>query len=295
VPVALAVILTALVAAAIVWLLSRTPNAPDPADPEPEERWLVGWLRAHPRVGAAARAIDHRVAGGLMLVLALGTVFLTAFVVGLVFDMVDSGRGLARWDTAVAEWGSDNATSWSTTTLDGLTDLGGTGYLVVIGAVVAAYDYIRYRNRNVVVFLAVVLAGVALVNNGLKLIVDRDRPDVTHLVGSSGASFPSGHSAAAAAAWFAFALVIGRHWSRPARAAAAAVAGLITVIVAASRALLGVHWLTDVVAGVFVGWGWFLLAALMFGGRIQRLGEPVQRATVGLPTPAATASPPPRR
>src|SRR5215212_1479819 len=54
----------------------------------------------------------------------------------------------------------------------------------------------------------------------------------------------------------------------PRRATLAAVAAVITLAVAASRALLGVHWLTDVLAGMIVGWSWFLLAALVFGGRI---------------------------
>jgi membrane-associated phospholipid phosphatase len=291
VSITLAVLLTAVVAAAVVWVLSRSPSTPDPADPEPEERWLVGWLRSHPRFGAAARVVDRQAAGGLMLALALGIVFMTALVVGLLFDMVDRESGLARWDTAVAEWGSENATRWSTAMLDRLTDLGGTGYLVIIAAVVATYDYVRHRNRNVLLFLIVVLAGVATINNVLKLVVDRERPDVTHLVGTSGSSFPSGHSAAAAAAWFALALVLGRFWSRRGRAALAATAAVITVVVAASRALLGVHWLTDVVAGVAVGWGWFLLVALVFGGRIQRLGEPVARAAAGVRPADARASP----
>jgi membrane-associated phospholipid phosphatase len=49
---------------------------------------------------------------------------------------------------------------------------------------------------------------------------------------------------------------------------------VIAGLVAASRALLGVHWLTDVVAGLVVGWTWFLLVAVIFGGRLQRFGEP---------------------
>jgi membrane-associated phospholipid phosphatase len=294
VPVTLAVLLTAMIAAAVVWALSRAPTGADPVDPEPEERWLVAWLRAHARFGVVARAIDRKVVGGLMLTVALAIVFVTAFVVGLVFDMVDRDNGLARWDAAVADWGSENATAWSTTVLDGLTDLGGSGYLALVCTGVAIYDYVRYRNRNVVVFLIVVLGGVVLINNGLKLIVGRDRPDVAHLVGSSGSSFPSGHSAAAAAAWFALALVIGRYWSRRGRATLAALAAVIVVAVAASRALLGVHWLTDVVAGVAVGWGWFLLVALVFGGRVQRLGEPADRAATGSRGPVprgATHSP----
>ena len=298
-PVTIVVVLTAIVAAGVVWALSRSPATPDPADPEAEERWLLRWLGRHPRLGETARAIDRKVIGGLMLAVALSIAFVTALVVGVVLDMVDRNAGLARWDSAVADWGSHHASPWSTHVLDVLTDLGGTRYLVVIALAVAIFDYLRHRNANVFLFLFVVLAGVVTVNNGVKLLVDRERPPVLHLVGTSGSSFPSGHSAAAAAAWFAFALVLARHWPRRGREVAAAVAAVIAIAVATSRALLGVHWLTDVVAGVMLGWGWFLLVALVFGGRFQRVGEPAERAARQAPEnasgePSTALSRPPR-
>lgn len=283
--VTLIVVLTALVASGGVWALSLSPRAPNPVDPEREERWLVRWLFRHPRFGAVARSIDRQAFGGLMLTVALAIVFGCALVVGALFDMVDHDTGVARWDRAVADWGSENATGWSTDVLDQITNLGGTGYLLVLAVGIAVYDFVRRRNPNVPLFLATVLLGVVVINNGLKLIVDRERPDVTHLVGASGSSFPSGHSAAAAAAWFAFALVLSRHWARRGRAVASAVAAVIAVAVAASRALLGVHWLTDVLAGLMVGWGWFLLSALAFGGRLQRLGDPATRVAAGTVRP----------
>jgi membrane-associated phospholipid phosphatase len=276
-PVTLVVAITAIVAAFAVWAMSRSRSAPDPVDPYVEERWLVRWLGRHPRLAAPARAIDRQVAGGLMLVAALAVVVLTALAVGAIFDMVDRNSGIAAWDRSVAEWGSRNASSWSTTVLDWITDLGATWLLVIVAVAVGLFDVVRNRNVDVALFLVVVVAGVALINNVLKWLIDRERPDVAHLVGTSGSSFPSGHSAAAAATWFALALVVGRRWSRRRRSLAAAVAALISVAVAASRALLGVHWLTDVVAGLLVGWGWFLLSALAFGGRFQRLGEPADR------------------
>ena len=49
------------------------------------------------------------------------------------------------------------------------------------------------------------------------------------------------------------------------RSAAGAV--LIAVAVAASRALLGVHWLTDIIGGLALGWGWFALVVLAFRTR----------------------------
>jgi len=56
--------------------------------------------------------------------------------------------------------------------------------------------------------------------------------------------------------------------------------------VASSRVLLGVHWLTDVIAGAIFGWTWFVLVTVLFGGRILRFGEPAERVVEQKLTPA---------
>jgi ABC-type uncharacterized transport system permease subunit len=38
------------------------------------------------------------------------------------------------------------------------------------------------------------------------------------------------------------------------------------------------HWLTDVLGGLALGWGWFALCATAFGGWRLRLGAPVEQA-----------------
>ena len=56
------------------------------------------------------------------------------------------------------------------------------------------------------------------------------------------------------------------------------IAVAIAVAVASSRVLLGVHWFTDVLAGLALGWAWFALGAIAFGGRLLRFGAPVEVA-----------------
>ena len=79
------------------------------------------------------------------------------------------------------------------------------------------------------------------------------------------------------------------HRGRPSRSSPAAggaprLAGLagvavgIAVAVAASRVLLDVHWLTDVLGGLALGWAWFAACAIAFGGRVLRFGAAAQAA-----------------
>jgi hypothetical protein len=49
----------------------------------------------------------------------------------------------------------------------------------------------------------------------VKWIVDRPRPDLARIASHAGSSFPSGHTATAAATYAALALVLGRGRSRP--------------------------------------------------------------------------------
>ncbi len=196
------------------------------------------------------------------------SVIVVALAVGWILSGVQDGRGIAAWDVAAAEWGRDNASETSTNILDAITSLGSTAPLIVFMVLLGVHHAVRRGDRGPGLYLAVVGIGVTVLNNGLKLIVDRGRPDIAQLAGFAGSSFPSGHSAAAAACWAAMALVIARGAPRNVRLGAGTAAVIIAVTVAATRVLLGVHWLSDVVAGVLVGWAWFVVSTVAFGDRL---------------------------
>jgi membrane-associated phospholipid phosphatase len=110
----------------------------------------------------------------------------------------------------------------------------------------------------------------------IKDLLDRVRPTANPLAHTLGPSFPSGHTTGAAACFAAFALVLGRGRSRNTQAVLAGGGVFIALAVGASRVLLGVHWLTDVLGGLALGWAWFALCSIAFGGRLLRLGTPVE-------------------
>ena len=153
--------------------------------------------------------------------------------------------------------------------------IGGTAGSIIAALTVAIVQTVRTRRREIFAFLAVVFIGVTLLTNVTKLIVDRARPDIRRLTGFSGSSFPSGHAATAAATLAALALVIGLGCSPRTKAILTGAATGIAAAVASSRVLLGVHWLTDVMAGLALGWAWFCICSVAFGGRLLRFGAPV--------------------
>jgi undecaprenyl-diphosphatase len=72
--------------------------------------------------------------------------------------------------------------------------------------------------------------------------------------------------------------LLGLGRSRRTRIILTSLAAGLAASVASTRVLLGVHWLTDVLAGLVLGWSWFGLCSLAFGGRLLRFGAPAETA-----------------
>lgn len=252
-----------------------TEPALGPLDPDVEKHRLVRLVSRFPRLARFVhRRLDRTTTGGLLLTAGFIVVLALAVFVGLMFDMVDNQTGFARFDVAVAEYGARNADSfwWD---MQGLfTRLGGSLVIGSVALAVGLWGWWRHGTHHVLTFMIAVVAGQALLNNGLKLLVDRNRPDLLQLVPFAGSSFPSGHSAAAAATYMAAAFVIAIGLERSHRFMAVGIGSFVAAGVGATRALLGVHWLTDVLAGLAVGFAWFTVCAVAFGGRVMFFGEP---------------------
>lgn len=127
--------------------------------------------------------------------------------------------------------------------------------------------------RRLALVLAVSRLGAQLLSSGLKALVDRARPSFEVPVAmAGGASWPSGHALAAGALWGTLALVLLPRVRSGLRPAVVGAALLVVVVVATTRVLLGVHYLTDVVAGSLLGLAW---AALVVGLLLPRRPEQV--------------------
>jgi undecaprenyl-diphosphatase len=143
----------------------------------------------------------------------------------------------------------------------------GSAFLLVPLALIVCLVLGRVGLRREALAIALGLGGATLIAACVKLLVSRPRPPVEHLQAMTGWSFPSGHATQASAFWFS--LVLALHTAGAPSAATGAVAGfalLIVLLVATSRVYLGVHYPSDVAAGVLLGTGW----ALYVSHRLRR-------------------------
>jgi undecaprenyl-diphosphatase len=248
------------------------------ADPAADVSGSVGRkLQRDRRPGFVRARLDPTTLTGLALTVASICVIVGGVVAGILFYVVRARVGGLDVDITVAEWAAKHASNASTTLLRAITLLGSTPVVIGVGLVVGVIEYRRIRSRSLWLFLTLVIGGDLLVVNLIKAGVARARPAIDPLTSFAGSSFPSGHTAAAAACYSAVALVMSRGRSPRTRAMLAGLAAGIAVAVGMSRMLLGVHWLTDVLAGLAVGWAWFAVCAIAVGGRLLTFGAAAEQ------------------
>jgi undecaprenyl-diphosphatase len=251
-------------------------------------RKLADSAQVHSALKSALRSrLDPEPLTGLALSIALVFVVCAGVVLGLLAYLVRTNARLAALDNGIARWGNRHASTLSTHVLNAITQLGSVYVVLGLCVVLAAVELYRTGSRSLVPFIVVVVGGEEILSTVIKDIVDRARPTFNPAAATLGPSFPSGHSTTAAAFYAAAALLVSRRRSRSARAVVTGAGVGIAVAVAASRVLLDVHWFTDVVGGLALGWAWFALCGVAFGGRLLRFGVPLKVAEELVQPPAA--------
>ncbi len=170
-----------------------------------------------------------------------------------------------------------------------VTWLGSSGVLWTVTGLAAVALAIRRRWR-LAVYLLVAGAGALTLDPVLKSLVGRLRPVVAHPVAyGTGDSFPSGHALGSIVCYGALFLVFlpatSGIWRRVFTVA------IVTLIVAigASRLLLGVHYLSDVLGAWALGITWLGVTAFAFELSRRAAGEPAaEPITEGLEPEART-------
>lgn len=150
-----------------------------------------------------------------------------------------------------------------------MRDLSGLGSTVVLSFLVItalAYLVLLSARRTALLVAASTLSGAALIHLLLKPTFGRLRPDLAFADHAAwGMSFPSGHASMSAIVFLTLGALMADTRSRwIERVFILAIASGATFLVGVSRVALGVHWVTDVLAGWALGaaWatGWLLVA-----------------------------------
>lgn len=164
---------------------------------------------------------------------------------------------LQALDAGVHRWARATHTTGATVFFTAVTLIGTPAGLGVIGLVACAALAAQGRWRWIAYFVVTTGAG-GLLNLQLKAWFARDRPELAEaLRGAHGYSFPSGHAMGATIVFGALAYLAFRAFRRWRwRAAALALGASMTIAISASRVYLGVHWISDVGAGIAAGWIW---------------------------------------
>lgn len=187
-------------------------------------------------------------------------------------------KGLTQtFDVAVLQWLHEHSTPLLTQIATELTYLG-TGTVVLMIVAVAALFLWHTEHKHSARLLLAAVAGNILLNGVLKLVFHRARPSVfewqTTAVSSS---FPSGHAMSATVCYGTVAYLVIRlqkhRWSRLLTGAAAVI---LILLICATRLYLGVHYPSDVIAGIVVGLAWasFCMATLEASLLIARRRAP---------------------
>lgn len=129
---------------------------------------------------------------------------------------------------------------------------------------IAIIIIINTKDKKMPIWIILNLFFATVLNQILKYIVQRNRPEGYRLIDESGYSFPSGHSMVSTAFYgFLIYLVIKKVKNKYLRNVLVILLGILIVLIGFSRVYLGVHYASDVIAGFFISIAYLIVFITM--------------------------------
>jgi undecaprenyl-diphosphatase len=215
------------------------------------------------RCGDRLDACPPVVAGLIVAIIGWLVVTASIIAIGLLLVHVLLHGALGSWDESVVRTLAGDRTGTLTDASWVGSGLAETVTVVVAGLALTAFLMVKRAWPAVgLVVLSLVMEITAYL--AVSNIVHRQRPFVVQLERRrQGASFPSGHTAAAVVLYVLIAVIVTMYVTNPrARRIAWAAVVVVPIIVGFCRIYRGMHHPTDAVAGVLMGIGCVVVALL---------------------------------
>ncbi|KAB2176180.1 phosphatase PAP2 family protein [Staphylococcus epidermidis] len=170
---------------------------------------------------------------------------------------------LGKWiDNEVYEFIYSSESFITTSIMLGATKIGEVWAMVALSLLLVAYLMLK-RFKIEALFFVIVMSLSSTLNPLLKNIFDRERPTLLRLIDISGFSFPSGHAMGSTSFFGSAIYVINRHDSDISKGVLIGLCALFILLISTSRVYLGVHYPTDIIAGIIGGAFCIVLSTLI--------------------------------
>ncbi|MBA8777774.1 phosphatase PAP2 family protein [Staphylococcus schleiferi subsp. coagulans] len=183
----------------------------------------------------------------------------------LIFSMIAMFHEsrLGKWiDNEVYSFIYSSESFISTSIFFGATQIGEVWAMITLSLIVVTL-LMLYKYKIEALFFALTMIMSGVTNPILKNIFDRERPTLLRLIDISGFSFPSGHAMGATAFFGSLMFVAHRILIGKSKAFVIGACALFIILISSSRVYLGVHYPTDIIAGIVGGVICILLSQLI--------------------------------
>lgn len=139
----------------------------------------------------------------------------------------------------------------------------GSGLVLVI---IVILMFIFLKNKKHSLLALINLVTITILNNILKIIVQRPRPSGYNLINEKSNSFPSGHSMISTAFYGLLIYLIYRNIKdKKTKYFLITILFIIIILICISRVYLGVHYLSDILAGFFFSIAYLMIFITLIG------------------------------